>query len=742
MLPEFPVERGAEPLQIPTKSSFDKGTIPVQEYDVVEFNGTGPVGENKSIIYQFGDAEAGAYYSVSADTVKNYSVHHTTGFNVTLPTEYYKYWNLSYVNYFNKSSTIKEEMNEYYLQSNQTGEEYLATPVTASLSTPNATDIREFVSPYFNTSAVRLHFSTVQLQAGDLLYAYNGSMDLENPVSNITAPGWTDWLNTSNAFITLNASLASGTRGYTVDRAQYRGVTFNHTGTSQLTVEVDPDVIGFNLTLFNLSLPNNARFVMSDPEGYNITELWRYDGFNTNYTYVNGNETWGPSQWINPDYVVLKMYCLPGDEAACGLNVSAIIYNTTTGWQNYYLAGDNYGDSFGDFIEYVPFTQNVTVNFTRMCGLTTWGPELLDCYSSWTFIFEKRPYEVNLTVVELDGVNGPKVLSGPYVLQSGLAYNFSFNLTDSVEHLPVDWYGWTGDPPNNVSLKVWQYKSLLHCETHPINNGIVNFTLLADWGVTNGTRAGNFDILLQVNDTNFVVLDNTSARATWDMTFKEHPSLELNKLRCEYFSEQTGSWEKKASAVAITTGTLYDPNTVEFNVSALDIHGDSEPLNGQPVNVTVTFDGAVKFTGTIYQNYHWQDSSNYALFNYSFDEVGAWSVTFRLENSSTGEPLGYYFPTSPLTVNVTTYPREYLLDVYNGSGGIQPGQRTELFANITDTEEVDLDGTHYPLGDWKVDFYFLRFVGYQWRQYYIATTYTNNTGIAKVNWIPPEDLMG
>lgn len=716
----------SSPLAPPAGPTAALGAPPIQEQQVVEFNATDDLPGNKEILYQYGYSEVGAYYQVSPDS-QDYA---GTGFRFNLPADYYEYWNLSYVNYYNLTEIINPALNEYYVSSPV---DTLSYALSAASTTANDSVVNEVSTHFTNISKIQLHFSAVTLNAHDNLTVYNSSFDVTSEPLYVTTTGWTPWINTSSAVVVLNSS-TTALSSFTVDSIRYWGVSFNHTGTEALVYQVDPDVISFRVGLAALKLPDESRFILSDPMGENLTEFWRYDSLGgadpqnnwSDYFETDGDAIGGEwvSDWIMPDYVVLDMDS--ATPAGCNFTISKFEYKTPAGWRRFYVPDDTSG-----LITYTPFQQQVQVNYLPM-----FTGNLDMAYSSWTFIFIKRPFEVSLDVYE-DPTGTNTLLQEPIVLQSGKSYNLSFQFT--YDGHSVDYYNFDGDPANPVRLDVWQEKALLiDPMLTTVMNGYANFTLPSDWGVANHVIAGDIRTLVQINGTNYCALDNaTAARVSYWFVYKEHPSLAFNKITAEYPHRE---WV--TPAVTMTAGTVFDPNELTFNVSALNIHGESGFLNGQPFNVTVEWEGHWEREATTYQNYHPADNHNYTLFSHSFDKIGAWTVTFVLENTTLGTPMGYFFPCASLTIDVTVVEREYNIDIYNGTEGLQAGFASEVFINLTDTEEVDLYGNHYPLENWRVDLYFLRYIGMQWRRYFIHSTTTNATGIAKVNWLPPADLAG
>lgn len=742
----------------PMPAAYDPD-FPIQEPDVVEFNATGPVNPdaNGSVIYQYGHAEMGAFYSVSGNTIKNYSRLHTQGFNLSLPTAYYPFWNLSHVNYFNLTSIVNHDMDENYVVENAT---HVPLALDATLTTANATSVQEVRPDYLNLTAVQIHFAAVTLNPGERLAVYNASFDTTAPAFEVTTTGWsgwTDWIPGASAVVVLNGSATTAPASptsYVIDAVRVNGTPFRHHGTDQYKLEVDPDIIGYNVTLANLYLPDASRFLISDPEGTNVTEIWRYDGLgvdprNNWSVYFDGDGDalgggFGPGQWVMPDYGIFKMYTPTGEEANCNFTISKVEYNTTRGWQRFYFPVDNYGDAHGNFLTYTPFGQNVTVNFTRLLGYggdhAGWDEARLQaCYSSWTFIFLKRPFDVNLTVFEIDpDTLVETALAVPVTLQSGKAYRFQVNVTDALNQTAVDQYNFAGET-NPVRLDVWQdFNLVLTNATTTLFNGVVNFTTNATWGTTTGIHAGDVQLQVQVNNTNHCALNNLSARATWRYTYYEHPNLTLNAINAEYPARE---WHGLTRALNVTAGTLFDPNTLTFNLSARDIYGAPEPLNGQAVTVEVTRDEVPVTTAEIYQNYHAADGGSYALFNSSFNQTGAWQVTFTLQNATLGAPTGYFLPTGSLVINVTATARPFQLDLSTGPAGLQPGLPSEIYCHITDAEEVSADaGVPFPLTGWTVDLYYVGELGLNYEKHFLGTSTTNTTGDVKVTWLPPLDL--
>ena len=170
---------------MPKASNLNLARPPIQAQHVTEFNqsGTNPIGEY-SVIYQYGYSEVGAFYMVSANTIKNQSWLATDGFNLTLPAEYYKYWNLSYINYFNLTSIVDYNLSDKYLLT-ETGNETLSPAKIVSL-TSKCEDIKEIKSGYQKISALRLYFSELLLRPGDQLLIFNRSMDI--PIYNLSRP--------------------------------------------------------------------------------------------------------------------------------------------------------------------------------------------------------------------------------------------------------------------------------------------------------------------------------------------------------------------------------------------------------------------------------------------------------------------------------------------------------------------------------------------------------------------------
>ncbi|MHA1732804.1 MAG: hypothetical protein ACTSU5_12735 [Promethearchaeota archaeon] len=734
----------------PARGGFSED-YPIQETHVTEFNSSGPVNpdHNQSIIYQYGYSEVGAFYSVWGNSTNEWDKYHTEGFNFSLPAEYYEYWNLSSVNYYNISSTLKPELDEKFIPLNESIE---TVDYNTDYNLAGGTHLQEITTDYSKVSGIWLRFTELNLNAGDVLRVYNESIDWDHPLYEVQGPtsnvddvnpgygGWTGWINGTSAQIVLNSS-STAVSHYRIQNLRVNGTSFWHDGTSEFQIDKDDvprldgeNTISYKIHVEGLNLTHGAVFYINDPEGYNVTEVWTVPdtsgrGPGNNYTGP-GMDLWS-TKWVNPNYVNFNISCATVNQSLSNFTVTEIQYNVTEGWQRYDFPFDNPNN----FITYTPFGRNVTVDFTKLLGIPASNAKIKNAYSSWTFTFNKTKWDTNLTIHDLS-TGTP--LADPIIVHSGRNYNFSFNLTDVLYGHPVDWFTFDEWSDNDVRLDIWQGTTLLFTGTSTLHAGIANVTV--DFSVIENDQvihAGDLQLLFQVNDTNHVALDNTSARATWRIAYFEQPGLTLNKVYSEVIPETT------SKQVSTTAGTLFDPNTVHFNVSAFDIYGETGPMNGQPFNVTVMWEGIVDYTTTVYQSYNASDGANYTVFKYSFDKVGDWNVTFTLENSTGGGvPLGYYLPTTPLTVNLTVTPRRFLLDVYNGSGGLQPGQYSELYANITDSEEVDVQGTHYPLSGWRTEFYYLHLVGQQYETVFISTAYTNNSGISSTTFYPPTTLSG
>lgn len=775
---------------LPTEAgSFPQITVPndIQPDVVQEFNGTESTGfspirdcmggySNTSVIWQWGHSEAVAFYSVSGNTVKNYTDRHTSGFDVKINPQYYPYWNLSHVNYFNISSIINYDMDEFYLTDNEVEEDL--TDIVVDFDEPDSFDIQPVETKYSNISGMKLHFNALNLKAGDKLKIYNDSLDMENPLIEVAGPttspsavgtnGWTVELeNTKSAWVVVNSSSdtsAANPVSYTLDRINVTGSTFNHTGTDQMLIEVNPDIIGFNVSLSNLQLADSSRFIISDPFGYNVTEIWRYDSlggdprnnwsiyFDSNGDAKTSDGQFGASQWINPDYTVLKMYSdTPGN---CEFTIARIRYNTTKGWQRYYYHPET-PDEYQGLITYTPFGGMLRIYFWDLFGgnptdpsdggvAPDGDPAVSKAYSSWTFVFHKDPIQIDLDIYKLQAGVEPELVAGDpedfddnaIILESDTSYTFSFKFTDALYQFDVDWFNFVGED-NPVRLDIWQGRTLLHTNTTTaISNGVHNFTVADDWGTAEGVHHGDIQVLVAINNTNYAALDNTTCREQYRLAYYEHPTLLFNRMS----SEKIGTVYSPAATTS--AGTLYDPNTITFNVTARDIYGENEPLNGQPINVTVKKGSTVRHTETIFQNHHPADGDNYALFTFSFQEIGDWDVIFNLVNSSTGIMIGYFLSPIPVTVDITVTARPFTIALFNGTLGLRPGEISELYANITDLEEVDVEGYHYPLPGWRVDYYYLKKVAQQYQKFYINTATTNNSGIAKILWTPPRKLAG
>jgi hypothetical protein len=271
------------------------------DYNVTEFNQTAvhnPNNEDKyGIIYQYGEFETAAFYSVSGDSNLNSSFRQTTGFNFTLPAPYYQYWNLSYVNYFNTTHVVRETDTEYYVPTNQG--QY---PINYErILGPSASNVLSVQTKYRNVTAIKVHFTDVVLYPGDNLRIYNASYNINKPVMSfafenqtILRNNFTIWIDTKSAIIELNTSSAPGTRNYKIDAINWTGQTFTTVGYEEYLLQVNPEIVSFRVSLAGLNLTTGSVFVISDPLGNNIT---KFDF--TNYTWVAANVTafgeWTPN---------------------------------------------------------------------------------------------------------------------------------------------------------------------------------------------------------------------------------------------------------------------------------------------------------------------------------------------------------------------------------------------------------------------------------------------------------------
>ncbi len=718
---------------------------------VVEFNETGSSWGPYQAIFQYGYAEAGIFYSVSGAASLNDPGHRTTALNLTLPDEYYPFWDLDYVGFYNRTGVVSpSETINYPTSSNRTGLDTVVINSTTwrvnrvvSDSITGITNHTRVVNlQTANITQVRLHFASVNLDQDDSLHIFN-----DTSVDRLGSPPewskhdsgsdvWTSWINmvnTTSLHLVLYSNNTSAS--YTIDYIEYTGSTYSKTlatDKSYIQIVTNPDYIGFNVTLAKLTLPNNSVLAFVDPIGRNMTELWNV-GPNQNYTVVNNNSDagglWGPSEWIMPEYVNIALYYTDNSShTPAYLEIGSIEFNRTKGWERYLYPENN----VRQFITYSKGTQNVVVNFTRFLN----SPDVLFACSSWSFIFTKRPFNTVMTLLDENGT----VVPGPdQNLLYNKEYTARFNITDTVNGAPIDAYNIVGHT-NTVNLDIWQTNESILQRTGVLSGGLVNFTFTLNGTMLPGVRAGDIKMLVQVHDVNYGAYDNSTSRQAYGMHLFEIPRFTLNCIA----SEEIGA--TIATNITTTSGTIYDPNTVTFNLTAYNAYNESGPLNGQPIKVRVFKDTTLRRETYIYQTYHLASNSNFALFTHDFLEEGAWLVTFALLNESlpVPKPEGFYLPTAPLAFSFTIQPRQFTIDITTGSAGLQPAQASEVLVLVTDKEESEDFPSQppFPLQGWEVNYYFMMLVGSQYQNYFIGSSTTNATGVAKLNWIPPAILAG
>ncbi len=841
------------------------------DFSVTEFNESGPITDDKyGIIYQAGEAETAAFYSVSGASILNVSKHHTTGFNFTLPDPYYKYWSFSYLSYFNLTEVVKQENIFYYADTSSSTE----TLNIQYAMTEENTELVEITSRYENVYDIQLQFANIQLQPGDTLKVYNDTYDEDKLLYELTSAnvdallptGLTSWFESGRAVLeikSINSSLTSfelPSLNYkadvyedSVDAGEIRN---NHYGS---LIEVDPDIIGFNVSISQITLTTGAKFFISDPTGKNIT---LFD--NTNVSIINDAiaqyGSWGHSEWIQS---LGSGYCVfafdltsaaPAEYENNGFTISRIEYLTPQGWQRIYAEETA---KLSQVLTYDDYGTTVSIDFTNLYVNDTENDKgFYAAYSSWTFVWDKISIDYDVQVYRDEPV-GPDVALGngdvkfyhgeeyriqvtayePFTKEPIENYNLpqhgyqEFGLEnirlDRELDIPIDEYSLamridydvadtevfinitsdletygdfmlelnkqldsetgervsagiikgdirivsnaTGessiiqlkklpalddfltqmigaDSPdpmyigadliyNDIQLQFTQNEEIKYDETKDILNGNSNFTFTGDWDKSYLIHQGMFKAMTFTSGLNHWAFDNTSSQAAFKFFLYEAVSLDLNLISSEELGVVTGSDE-----VSQTTGTTFDPNLVTINLTATDQYGESETLNGQPIGVIVFYDKSVVLQDQIYQYTHSADNQNYATFTHSYNKSGDWQVKFTLENSSLNKPNGFFIPTDPVWVNVTSIPRQYTLDIQTDVVSYHAGDTISLYAHVYDKEETLAHGA-YPIEDTQVDFYFLKWHLNQMRKYPLGTAYTNGSGIAEMNWIPPLDLI-
>ena len=683
---------------------------------IVEFNDT-DILSRETPTYQYGYAETALFYGVSGGACTG--LYAPTKVNITLPSEYADFWNLAQVGFFDKRG-INDQSKDVYFPAGpgaSTGINQTVSLNDSITAGENSTKILEL--NIVHVTAISIHFSSLDLGTGGNISIYNETFDTTQDPKvrfdrfNQTTQEWTGFINCTRLVILLNSSTSPA--NYTIDMVTYTGTPFQHTfsnipASEAFIVEVDPDVIGYKINLSDIYVSSGMNITLYDPDMNFIAS------FNsTNYSQGIG---WCPVSWLAPDY--LKFVAENNGSAVnpSYIEIERIMYYRTRGWQRYNAAKGE--TSF--FVNYDYAGHNITVDLNAFTG-----GNLSVAYSSWSFLFHKRPFDITM---KLKAQGESTWRQGPiYNISYNTEYNITFNANDTINGLPIDMYNIIG-VNNHVQVSIWQNNTVYHPAAYDLQNGIANYTFNISRDLP-ASIGGPIYIFVEIQNVNYGAYDNTSARATFVLYFYEQPTLEIDEISSENIPATT------STSISTTAGTIYDPNTVTFKVSAHDMHGNDEPLNGQPVVVRVRHESSLIFTETILQNFHGGDAAIYAEFSYDFLEEGDWDVSFTLGNESLGKPHGFFMPAAPVMIAVHVLPRPFLIDIYSGAAGLNPGIRGEVFVNVTDVEEAG-----FPLTRWLVDVLCLAKFGNQFTSVPLGSTTTSTLGIAKVDWTPGVDLAG